>query len=248
MRDGKAAGRSPRAAKTYSHTNLYTNAHTAKPAVELNALSRNYGRDVVLRDVRLVVSPGKVVVLSGSNGSGKTTLLKVLATRLRPSRGSGSVFGFDLVKDAAEVRRQVAYMSVLGGHYGALTAVENLRLAASLYGHDRREVTRAELLGKLDAVGLLHVQDKRVRAFSSGMKKRLGIARLLLSDADLWLLDEPYAALDTQGRGLVDSLLETAKLQDRTVLLASHELGHVSGFADSVLHLQGGTLSRAAAG
>jgi len=212
------------------------------PAIELEGLGRRYGRQNVLKNLNLNVSSGRVVVLSGSNGSGKTTLLKVLATRLRPTKGRGEVFGFDLVKQASEVRRHVAYMSVSGGHYGALSALENLRLAASLYGHDRQEVTVAELEGKLEAVGLLGAKNKLVRAFSSGMKKRLAIARLLMSDADLWLLDEPYAALDTEGRTLVDDLLTTARLQDRTVLMASHEVAHVRALADSVLVLQDGVL------
>ena len=221
-----------------------TEERVPAPAIELDALGRRYGREYVFSEINLNVTAGKVVVLSGSNGSGKTTLLKVLATRLRPSRGSGRVFGFDLVKQAAEVRRHVAYLSVLGGHYGALTALENLRLAATLYRHDRKEVTQAELEGKLEGVGLLKVKDKQVRVFSSGMKKRLGIARLLLADADLWLLDEPYAALDEEGRKLVDGLLGEAHLQGRTVVVASHEVEHAAQFADSVLLLEAGRLRR----
>lgn len=214
------------------------------PAVELEGLSQRYGPPFVFEDVNLVVAPGRTVVVGGSNGAGKTTLLKVLATRLRPSAGRGRVFGFDLVRESHEVRRHIAYLSVLGGHYPTLTAVENLRLAASLYRHDRHEVTGAELDGKLEAVDLLRARDKLVRTFSSGMKKRLGIARLLLADADLWLLDEPYAALDESGRRLVDDLLVSAKLQGRTVVMASHELEHSARFADGVLQLEAGRLRR----
>jgi heme exporter protein A len=211
-------------------------------AVELRGLSQRYGREWVLKDIHLEVTPGKTVVLSGSNGAGKTTLLKVLATRLRPARGEVRVFGFDVIRQAAEVRRQTAYLSVMGGHYPALTALENLRLAATLYQHDRAEVTAAELKGKLEAVGLLAAQDKLVRTFSSGMKKRLAIARLLMSDADLWLLDEPYAALDEAGKELIDALLQTAHLQGRTVLMASHEVERSAAYADSILQLEGGKL------
>ncbi len=214
------------------------------PAIELEGLGKRYGLPFVFRDINLVVSPGKTVVLSGSNGAGKTTLLKVLATRLRPSSGRGRVFGFDLARQGHEVRCHLAYLSVLGGHYVTLTAFENLRLAASLYRHDHREVTRAELEGKLEAVGLLQARDQLVRTFSSGMKKRLGVARLLLADADLWLLDEPYAALDESGRRLIDDLLVSAKLQGRTVVMASHELEHSAQFADSILQLEGGHLRR----
>ncbi len=214
------------------------------PAVEFTNLARRYGRQFVLKDINLVITQGKMVVLAGSNGAGKTTLLKVLATRLRPSKGSGQVFGFDLVKEASHVRQNVAYLSVLGGHYQTLSALENLRLAATLYGHDKEEVTVAELEGKLQAVGLLDVKHKAVRTFSSGMKKRLGIARLLMSDADLWLLDEPYAALDSAGRDLVDEMIESAKLQGRTVIMATHAVEHASQFADSVLQLQEGALQK----
>ncbi len=209
-------------------------------AVELEQLGRRYGATYVLRDVNLSVSAGKTLVLKGSNGAGKTTLLRVLSTRLRPSRGAGRVFGFDLAKEAHSVRERVVYLSVFGGSYGGLTPLENLSLAARLYGRNART---ARLEAHLEQVGLAEVRHKLVRGFSSGMKKRLGIARLLLADAELWLLDEPYAALDEAGKGLIDTLLENAKAQGTTVLMASHELERSARFADRVLELRGGTLA-----
>lgn len=209
---------------------------TSGPAIEITALARRYGASFVLTNVNLHVAQGRVLVLHGSNGAGKTTLLRVLSTRLRPSRGEGRVFGLDLVRDAARVRVHVAYLSVFGGAYGALSARENLALAARLYGK------REALEPYLEQVGLLGVQHKPVRTFSSGMKKRLGIARVLLSDADLWLLDEPYAALDASGRELVDGLLTQAKAEGRTVVMASHELERSARFADRVLEVRGGSL------
>jgi heme exporter protein A len=214
---------------------------TSHPAIELNHLARRYGQEFVLKDINLVVTAGKVVVLKGNNGTGKTTLLKVLSTRLRPSRGLGKVFGNDLIKQAHEVRKSIAYLSVSGGSYPSLTAFENLKLAAQLYN---LEFTTAELEGKLEAVGLLQARNKLVREFSSGMKKRLGIARVLLSDAELWLLDEPYNALDESGQILVDDLLKTAYLDNRTVIMATHDLERSSQFADSVLVLEQGYLKR----
>lgn len=206
------------------------------PAIELVGLARRYGASYVLTNINLTVSPGRTLVLRGSNGAGKTTLLRVLSTRLRPSRGGGRVLGFDLVKEAHLVRERVAYLSVFGGSYGALSAHENLALAAKLYSK------RPDVDGYLERVGLHGVRDKLVRTFSSGMKKRLGVARLLLSEAELWLLDEPYAALDESGRELIDSLLLTAKTGGKTVLLASHELERSARFADRILDVQGGTL------
>lgn len=212
-------------------------------AVELVGVSRRYGRNYILKDVNLVVGEGRVVVLRGGNGAGKTTLLRVIATTLRPSRGHGQVFGFDVVKAGAEVRRRVAYLGVLGGSYGALSAAENLKLAATLYGKD---ASSARLLALLARVGLLEARDKAARTFSSGMKKRLALARLLLADARLLLLDEPYATLDENGKGLVDALLAEARREGKTVIMASHELERAAT-ADSVLALEDGRLVREAA-
>ena len=209
---------------------------TTIPAVELNGLARRYGAAYVLKNVNLSVSPGRTLMLRGGNGAGKTTLLRVLSTRLRPSRGGGSVLGFDLVREAHRVRERVAYLSVFGGAYGALTACENLVLAARLYGKD------TDVGGYLEQVGLQSARDKLVRTFSSGMKKRLGVARVLLSGADLWLLDEPYAALDEAGRRLIDALLVTAKDEGKTVIMASHELERSARFADRILDVRSGTL------
>ncbi len=209
----------------------------AAPAIDLSDLARRYGAAYVLRGVNLSVTPGRTIVLRGGNGAGKTTLLRVLSTRLRPSRGGGRVLGFDLVKEAHRIRERLAYLSVFGGAYGALSARENLALAARLYGK------QVEPDSYLEQVGLLSARDKLVRTFSSGMKKRLGIARLLLADADLWLLDEPYTALDEDGRELVDTLLMQAKAQGKTIIMASHELERSARFADRMLNLEGGILS-----
>lgn len=148
------------------------------------------------------------------------------------------MFSFDLVGEAHRVRERVAYLSVFGGAYGALTARENLALSARLYGQSVGKVD-----GLLEQVGLGATRDKLVRTFSSGMKKRLGVARILLSNADLWLLDEPYAALDEEGQNLIDTLLIAAKADGKTVLMASHDLGRSAHFADRVLDVRGGTLS-----
>lgn len=211
-----------------------------RPAVRLDGLARRYGRELVLANVNLSVGEGRVVVLHGPNGAGKTTLLKILATRLRPSRGRGSVFGFDLVRQAHLVRGQIAMLNVFGGAYPALTAQENLRLAARLYGSTP---SSGDIARRLESVGLEEAGDKLVRTFSSGMKKRLGLARLRLAPARLWLLDEPYAALDDAGKLLVDELLLEARREGVTVLLASHELDRVRRFSSAILEVEGGGVS-----
>ncbi|MFA5550469.1 MAG: heme ABC exporter ATP-binding protein CcmA [Trueperaceae bacterium] len=213
---------------------------TDTPAIQLNGLTRRMGNQQVLRGVDLEVAPARLVVLRGGNGAGKTTLLKVLATRLRPTSGSARLFGFDVLKEQAEVRARMGMLSVMGGSYPVLSAHENLSMAADMTGKDRQQVGAL-----LERVGLAEAAHKYVRTFSSGMKKRLGLARLMLVDPPLWLLDEPYAALDDAGKQLVDEVVSQARARGRTLLMASHESDRDALTPDAVLQLHDGRLRRA---
>ena len=225
-----------------STTNQAANTHTVA-AIQLNELSQRYGANYVLENISLTVQQGKRLCLQGSNGSGKTTLLRILSSKLRPSKGDGLILGHSLIKQPDEVRKHIAYLSVLGGSYPSLTAAENLEMAAKFYGLSAKDAQeKTELL--LDKVELGNASTKLVRTFSSGMKKRLGIARVLLADAPIWLLDEPYAALDASGRNLIDELLSEAVDSNKTVVLASHELARAKNFVDVTLYVDQGRLSR----
>ncbi len=208
------------------------------PALSLRGVRRRMGRETVLAGIDLEVAAGRLVVLRGSNGSGKTTLLRLLATRLRPHAGTASVFGHDLVSEAEAVRGRVGLLSVTGGSYPVLTGRENLGLTTSLTGKGSDDDAEAALT----RVGLAAEADKQVRYYSSGMKKRLGLARQLLRDPDLWLLDEPYSALDEDGKRLVDECLSEARARGRTVLLASHEQDRDALTPDAIVELAGGRL------
>jgi heme ABC exporter ATP-binding subunit CcmA len=213
---------------------------TARPyAIELHGLQRRYGGHLVLKGIDLEISAGKVVALLGANGAGKTTLLRLLATRLRPSAGVARVYGHDLVREAHLVRSRLATVAVFGGAYGTLSARENLHLATALRGGTLGSIDDA-----LGRVGLDRVADDLVRTFSSGMRKRLSLARLVLSGADLWLLDEPHAALDEDGQALVDTLVGEARDAGVTVLMATHELERSAALADAVLRIDDGRLAR----
>lgn len=212
-------------------------------ALRLRGVVHGYGGPPVLAGLDLDVTAGRVVALHGPNGAGKTTLLRLLATRLRPSRGEARVLGHDVVREAHLVRGLIVSLPVYGGAYGALSGRENLRLAIALRGGDPaqarvRDATDAALL----RVGLAGVADHLVRAYSSGMRKRLALARLVLADAPVWLLDEPYAALDEEGQALVDGLIADARLAGRTVLVASHDLPRSLATADAVVEMCAGRL------
>ena len=202
------------------------------------------GGQLVLHSIDLDVNPGRVVVLRGSNGAGKTTLLKVLATRLRPTSGSGAVYGDDLIKHPNAVRANVGFLGVYGGNYPMLTARENLVLATALApaaaSGSAGVSDSAAIEATLALVGLADARHKLVRSFSSGMKKRLGLARMVLLDPRLWLLDEPYAALDDEAKSLVDRVVMEARQRGRTVLMASHESDRNQLVPDAVLQLQDG--------
>jgi heme exporter protein A len=208
-------------------------------AIELRGLQRRYGRHLVLKGIDLEVAPGRIVALHGANGAGKTTLLRLLATRLRPSAGIARVYGHDLVGEAHLVRSRLATVAAFGGAYATLTARENLSLVAALRGGAPDDVGTA-----LERVGLERVADHLVRTFSSGMRKRLALARLLVGRADLWLLDEPHAALDADGQRLVDALVSEARAAGATVLMATHELARSFDVADAVLRIDDGRLRR----
>lgn len=212
----------------------------AVPAVEARGLCRRYGRRWALADVSFDVAPGTVLVLTGRNGSGKSTLLRVLATAIRPDRGSARVLGHDLATDREEVRRRSSLLSHHTYLYESLGALENLQAGARFLG---QEASRAALLPLLHEVGLSERADDPVSTFSAGMRKRLALARVLLQDAELVLLDEPYAALDPPGFRLVDRLLERLRRRGSTVLVATHLLEHGAALGDSALVLEEGRLA-----
>jgi heme exporter protein A len=188
------------------------------PAVSLRDITRLFDGLPAVAAISLDVPAGQSVWLRGPNGSGKSTLLRVVATALSPTFGTGTVLGDDLVRGRDRIRARVEYLGHQTRTYADLTATENLRFACALYGLDPRTVPDA-----LARTGLDPVADVRVGAFSQGMRQRLALARAALRDADLLLLDEPYAGLDVEARAIVDDLLTRSRALGRTVLLASHE-------------------------
>lgn len=175
-------------------------------------------------------------MLTGHNGSGKTTLLRLLAGALRPDAGQGRVAGTDL-RDAWELRRRTALLAHASSTWDTLTARDNLEIVARATG---AAADRESLLALLGRVGLASRADEPVLTFSAGMRRRLAIARLLLQDADLVLLDEPWAQLDPEGLRLVDELIADLVGAGRTVVFSTHMLEHGIERADEAVLLSRG--------
>lgn len=209
------------------------------PAIRLRGVSKRFGWTWALRGVDLLVEQGELLALMGPNGAGKSTLLRILATLLEPSEGRAEVLGLSPTEAPDDVRRRTGFLAAQGYLYDQLTARENLRFAAMMSGVEDWE-TKAD--AALSRVGLERAAGLEVRGFSSGMRKRLALARLLLRPLDLVLLDEPYASLDTEGIGLVDDLVEEMQTEGRTVLLASHQWGRSLQAADRVVVMKRGSV------
>lgn len=206
-------------------------------AARARRLTKLFGSTPAVLLADLDVAAGTVCVLVGGNGAGKTTLLRVLATAARPTSGSAHVHGLDVVAQAAAVRQVADFLPASGGLYLDLTALENLRFCARMRSLQLSDDKLAEALAQ---AGLSGVAGERLRTFSSGMLRRVGLARLIVTRPQVALLDEPYAGLDAAGRELLDSLLREMREDGRTAILATHEQERALALADSVYRLERG--------
>ncbi len=190
----------------------------ARPVVETRGLTKTFGVTPVLREVNLRVEEGRCSLLVGGNGSGKSTLLRILAGLSQPTSGEVMVFGESSGKMGA-ARRRIGMLSHQSWLYPNLTARENLEFYGELYGMPNRD----DLATKwIEAVGLSASKNERVREFSRGMEQRLSIARTMLTEPDLLLLDEPFAALDPDGVAVVGELIRAAIAGGCAALLTAH--------------------------
>jgi len=201
--------------------------------LEVEGLARHYGEREALSDVSLSLEEGATLVVFGPNGAGKTTLLRVLASLLRPHAGTVRVLGSTLPGDAWAVRGRVGLLAHEPLLYRELTARENLRFHARLHG-----VAEQRVEDVLDSVAMSHRADEPLRTLSRGMVQRVAVARAVLHDPALLLLDEPYSNLDPAAVELVAPLIGAAS--GRTRVICSHDPGGGLAEADLVLGLRAG--------
>jgi ABC-type multidrug transport system ATPase subunit len=193
------------------------------------------GRFPALAGADLEVQPGEIVLLSGANGAGKTTLLRLCAGLLPLRSGEAEVLGVDLAIDRRAIRRALAVVGHETFCYDDLTVRENLHFATRAAGH-----TVAEADVALERLGLTRVAAVTHGRLSQGQRRRVSLAIALARDPRLLLLDEPHAGLDEQGRVVLDEIVRAAPSENRTVLLASHELDLVRQLATREVRLAAG--------
>ena len=204
-------------------------------------LSRRYGRRWVVRRVSARFEPGTVSLFMGPNGAGKTTLFRLLAGTLRATEGTVTVSDATSGRplEVEEIRRYVALLGHEPGCYAELSGSENLRLFAGLYGRPDDDETLEKILTR---VGLGGVGMRPTSAYSRGMLQRLGLARLIVQDARIWLMDEPTTGLDEAGRALLRDVLSEARGRGRTLVAITHDATSFGEGVDHVYSLQRGRL------
>ena len=196
------------------------------------------GQFPALTDATMNIQQGEVVLIKGPNGAGKSTLLRLCAGLLPMRSGTGTVLNFDLRTQRMELRAHIGLLGHRTGLYPDLTVRENLKFWASAYGANNTEVDKAmAFLGLKDRLGSVQVQ-----SLSEGQRRRTSFALLLIKRPSIWLLDEPYAGLDSNGRELVNSSILQAIELGTTVLIASHEIDRIGSNRERTLLVKGGRI------
>lgn len=216
-------------------------APEAKPAVVTQGLTRMYGDMIALSNLDLTVNRGDLFGFIGSNGAGKTTTLRILATFLAPSSGNAWVLGNDVVSNADAVRHGIGYMPDFFGVYKDMEVTEYLDFFGACYKipSAQRERTVKDVL---ELVGLSEKRGALIGALSRGMQQRLGLARVLVHDPELLLLDEPASGLDPRARIEMMAILQELRQMGKTIIISSHILSELQSLCNRVAIIEKGKL------
>ena len=208
-------------------------------SLHANQIRKSFDHRAVLRDVSIEVPTGQFVALTGGNGAGKTTLLKILAKLMRPDGGSILINDVDIWDGPDEVRRHVGFLSHQIFLYDDLNSRENLRFTARLFGVRDPDERIDALLKQLH---LFHRKYDPIKTFSRGMQQRLSLARAVLHDPDILLLDEPFSGLDESGIEILSAIIEQYKDQGKSIVLVTHNLQKAYDLADELYILHRGAV------
>ena len=211
------------------------------PAIRTEKLRREYGSLVALSDLDLTINRGDLFGFIGSNGAGKTTTLRILATFLRPSSGRAMVMGKDVVTQADEVRHAIGYMPDFFGVYKDMEVTEYLDFFGACYKIPTAKRERT-VLDVLELVGLSEKKGALIGALSRGMQQRLGLARVLIHDPAVLLLDEPASGLDPRARIEMMAILKELQNMGKTIVISSHILSELQTLCNRVAIIEKGSL------
>ncbi|NMC52198.1 MAG: ABC transporter ATP-binding protein [Chloroflexi bacterium] len=206
-------------------------------------LTKQFDQFVAVDGVNLDVPQGNVLVLLGPNGAGKTTTVRMLTSILRPTRGVAQVAGYDVVKEARQVRSVVGVLTEQHGLYGRMNADEYLDFFGQLYGLERNH-SRQRSLELLEQFELAEDRKKRLSSYSKGMRQKLSLARALLHQPPVLLLDEPTSAMDPESARMVRDAISSLRSADRTIVLCTHNLAEAEELADQVAIIRKGKIIR----
>jgi heme ABC exporter ATP-binding subunit CcmA len=218
-------------------TGIEEGRDTSGSYINIVSLKKSYGLKPVLRGIDISIQAGERVALLGANGTGKTTLLRILAGLTRLNAGSGTIAGYDLLRDTQAIRRLVGFVAHQPYLYEELTALENLLFFGRMYTVEHAQERAIQLLQR---VGLEKRMRERVSTLSRGQVQRLAWARALLHEPRLLLLDEPDTGLDQEGYALIDKLLQEHTEQGGTTLFTTHSLERALSLSTSILVLNKG--------
>ncbi len=201
--------------------------------IETHDLSKKFNDFWAVDGVTLTVRPGQILALLGQNGAGKTTTVRMLTALLLPTRGWARVNGFDIATQGAQVRASIGVLTEQHGLYMRMSGIEYLDFFADLYGlgGTARQVERDRLL---DYFGLAEAAHRRIGEYSKGMKQKLALARALMHDPPVLLLDEPTSAMDPESARLVRDQIASLKSSQRTIVICTHNLAEAEMLADVV--------------
>src|SRR5689334_2539831 len=211
------------------------------PAVETKGLTRMYGAIAALYGLDLIVNKGDLFGFIGSNGAGKTTTLRILATFLAPSAGHARVLGHDVVRDADAVRHVIGYMPDFFGVYKDMEVTEYLDFFGACYKIPTAQREKS-VNDVLELVGLTEKKGALIGALSRGMQQRLGLARVLIHDPQLLLLDEPASGLDPRARIEMMAILQELQRLGKTIIISSHILSELQTLCNRVAIIEKGRL------
>jgi ABC-2 type transport system ATP-binding protein len=209
--------------------------------IETKNLTKNYGNLTAVDDLNLTIKDGDIFGFIGPNGAGKTTTMRILVTLLEPYGGSAFINGLNVAKEGKKVRRLVGYMPDFMGVYDDLKVFEYLEFFAAAFGIERKK-RKSIVEGVLELTDLESKKSATVDSLSRGMQQRLGLARVLIHDPKVLILDEPASGLDPRARIEIRELLRELKRMGKTIMISSHILSELEEICDHVGIIEHGKL------